>query len=116
MCLNRKRRSPPGSIVICSSLASCRLMSSISARMSLVWSSVGMPARYRASEPWKAGQGPVALPPSSGNDPALMILASNDDGIQSSGLARLVEALRDVDDVIVVAPDRERSAVSHALT
>ena len=45
-----------------------------------------------------------------------MILASNDDGIQSSGLARLVEALRVLDEVIVVAPDRERSAVSHALT
>jgi 5'-nucleotidase len=45
-----------------------------------------------------------------------MILASNDDGIQSSGLARLVEALKELDEVIVVAPDRERSAVSHALT
>lgn len=45
-----------------------------------------------------------------------MILASNDDGIQSTGLARLVEALKEVDDVVVVAPDRERSAVSHALT
>ena len=45
-----------------------------------------------------------------------MILASNDDGIQSSGLASLVEALKAIDDVIVVAPDRERSAVSHALT
>ena len=45
-----------------------------------------------------------------------MILACNDDGIQSSGLARLVEALRVVDEVQVVAPDRERSAVSHALT
>ena len=45
-----------------------------------------------------------------------MILASNDDGIQSSGLARLVEALKAIDEVIVVTPDRERSAVSHALT
>lgn len=45
-----------------------------------------------------------------------MILACNDDGIQSSGLARLVEALEELDEVIVVAPDRERSAVSHALT
>ena len=45
-----------------------------------------------------------------------MILACNDDGIQSSGLARLVEALQSIDDVVVVAPDRERSAVSHALT
>ena len=45
-----------------------------------------------------------------------MILASNDDGIQSSGLARLVDSLKELDEVIVVAPDRERSAVSHALT
>jgi len=45
-----------------------------------------------------------------------MILACNDDGIQSSGLARLVESLKGIDDVVVVAPDRERSAVSHALT
>jgi len=45
-----------------------------------------------------------------------MILASNDDGIQSEGLTRLVKALANIDDVVVVAPDRERSAVSHALT
>jgi 5'-nucleotidase len=45
-----------------------------------------------------------------------MILACNDDGIQSEGLTRLVQAIADVDEVIVVAPDRERSAVSHALT
>ncbi len=44
------------------------------------------------------------------------ILASNDDGIQSEGLNRLVEAVSRIDDVVVVAPDRERSAVSHALT
>jgi len=45
-----------------------------------------------------------------------MILAANDDGIQSEGLARLVRALEEIDEVVVVAPDRERSAVSHALT
>ncbi len=45
-----------------------------------------------------------------------MILACNDDGIQSEGLSSLVEALEPLDSVIVVAPDRERSAVSHALT
>ena len=45
-----------------------------------------------------------------------MILACNDDGIQSEGLTRLVEAVSEIDDVVVVAPDRERSAVSHALT
>jgi 5'-nucleotidase len=45
-----------------------------------------------------------------------MILACNDDGIQSEGLTRLVKALEPIDSVVVVAPDRERSAVSHALT
>jgi len=46
----------------------------------------------------------------------LMILVSNDDGIQSEGLTRLAAAMSKVDEVVVVAPDRERSAVSHALT
>lgn len=45
-----------------------------------------------------------------------MILVTNDDGIDSTGLKALVEALKEMDDVRVVAPDRERSAVSHALT
>ena len=45
-----------------------------------------------------------------------MILACNDDGIQSDGLTDLVKALEPIDKVVVVAPDRERSAVSHALT
>ena len=45
-----------------------------------------------------------------------MILACNDDGIQSEGLTRLVRAVSAIDRVLVVAPDRERSAVSHALT
>jgi 5'-nucleotidase len=45
-----------------------------------------------------------------------VILACNDDGIQSEGLTDLVKAVGSVDRVVVVAPDRERSAVSHALT
>ena len=45
-----------------------------------------------------------------------MILVANDDGIQSEGLTRLAKAMETVDAVVVVAPDREQSAVSHALT
>jgi 5'-nucleotidase len=45
-----------------------------------------------------------------------MILVCNDDGIQSEGLTRLVGAVQPLDRVVVVAPDRERSAVSHALS
>lgn len=45
-----------------------------------------------------------------------VILVSNDDGVHSIGLHHLVEALREVGEVYAIAPDRERSAASHALT
>ena len=45
-----------------------------------------------------------------------MILVSNDDGIHSEGYRALSDALKSLGDVVVVAPDRERSAVSHSLT
>ena len=44
------------------------------------------------------------------------ILVTNDDGIYSEGLLKLADALREVGDVVIVAPDREQSAASHALT
>jgi 5'-nucleotidase len=44
------------------------------------------------------------------------ILVSNDDGIHAPGIAALATALEAVGEVWVVAPDRERSAVGHALT
>ena len=45
-----------------------------------------------------------------------MILVSNDDGIHSEGLRALSDAMASLDEVLVVAPDRERSAASHSLT
>jgi len=44
------------------------------------------------------------------------ILVTNDDGIYSEGIKLLAEALSEVGDVTVVAPDREQSATSHSLT
>lgn len=44
------------------------------------------------------------------------ILVTNDDGIDSPGIYALVHALRSVGKVSVVAPDRQQSAVGHALT
>ena len=44
------------------------------------------------------------------------ILVTNDDGIYSEGLRKLAEACREHGDVTIVAPDREQSAASHALT
>jgi 5'-nucleotidase len=44
------------------------------------------------------------------------ILVTNDDGIYSEGLRKLAEVLRPLGEVVIVAPDREQSAASHALT
>ncbi len=44
------------------------------------------------------------------------ILLSNDDGYQAQGLAVLAAALADSGEIIVVAPDRDRSAASNSLT
>lgn len=44
------------------------------------------------------------------------ILVTNDDGIHSPGLKKLAESLRSIGDVWIIAPDRERSAVSHSFT
>jgi len=44
------------------------------------------------------------------------ILITNDDGIHAPGIKALAKALKNVGEIAVVAPDRERSAVGHALT
>ncbi len=45
-----------------------------------------------------------------------MILVTNDDGIDSPGLTALAQALESLDEVYIVAPDRERSAIGMAIT
>jgi len=44
------------------------------------------------------------------------ILVTNDDGVGSEGIRTLSKALQSVGEVYVVAPEREQSAVGHALT
>lgn len=46
----------------------------------------------------------------------MRILCSNDDGVRAHGLDCLVRAASGLGEVSVVAPDREQSAASHALT
>ena len=46
----------------------------------------------------------------------MLILVTNDDGVQSPGISALVSQLSQLGRVVVVAPDRERSAVGRALT
>jgi 5'-nucleotidase len=45
-----------------------------------------------------------------------VILVTNDDGVNSPGLISLFNAVKELGDAYIVAPDRERSAVSHSLT
>jgi 5'-nucleotidase len=45
-----------------------------------------------------------------------VILLTNDDGIDAEGLRTLEGVLKDLAHLVVVAPDQERSAVSHGLT
>jgi len=44
------------------------------------------------------------------------ILVSNDDGFRAEGILRLREALQELGEVTVVAPDRNRSGASNSLT
>jgi 5'-nucleotidase len=46
----------------------------------------------------------------------LKILVTNDDGIYSSGIETLVKTLKEIAEVIVVAPSEEQSAVGHGIT
>lgn len=45
-----------------------------------------------------------------------MILVTNDDGITAPGLRNLVLAMKNIGEVIVVAPDSPQSAMGHAIT
>jgi 5'-nucleotidase len=47
---------------------------------------------------------------------APVILVTNDDGVHAPGLRALADALEPLGEVHVVAPDREQSAVGHAVT
>lgn len=46
----------------------------------------------------------------------LRILVCNDDGINAEGIYALVQELKKIADVTVVAPDKQQSAVGHAIT
>jgi 5'-nucleotidase len=45
-----------------------------------------------------------------------VLLVTNDDGVHAEGLAALARALQELGEVYVIAPEREQSACSHALT
>jgi len=46
----------------------------------------------------------------------LSILISNDDGIHAPGILALAEEIKKIGDITIVAPDKQQSAVGHAIT
>ncbi|WP_339611440.1 5'/3'-nucleotidase SurE, partial [uncultured Planktosalinus sp.] len=45
-----------------------------------------------------------------------LILVTNDDGISAPGIRMLISIMKEIGDVIVVAPDKPQSATGHAIT
>ncbi|MCF6213912.1 MAG: 5'/3'-nucleotidase SurE [Flavobacteriaceae bacterium] len=45
-----------------------------------------------------------------------LILVTNDDGITAPGIRTLIDAMNDLGDVVVVAPDSPQSGMGHAIT
>jgi 5'-nucleotidase len=72
------------------------------------------PAHPRAPRA-PCGNRPRGYPTRDDGGPFL-ILISNDDGYLSDGIRALAEALEGVDETLVVAPEAEQSASSHAIS
>src|SRR5437773_12057592 len=73
-------------------------------------------ADYTMAAPRRSGER-VCYTPAATMDPlSPFILVTNDDGIAAPGLRRLAGELASVGRVTIIAPDREQSASSHALT
>ena len=45
-----------------------------------------------------------------------LILVTNDDGITAPGMRALIEVMKELGEVVVVAPDKPQSAMGHAIT
>jgi 5'-nucleotidase len=45
-----------------------------------------------------------------------VILITNDDGINAPGILNLIEAVKDLGKIVVVAPDKSQSGMGHAIT
>ncbi len=73
-----------------------------------------MPADPKAPLP-RPGE-PAGDRAAHAGDPERLILVTNDDGVSAPGLDCLRHALASLGRVVCVAPDREQSAKSHALT
>ena len=45
-----------------------------------------------------------------------LILVTNDDGINAPGIAALIEVMKTLGEVVIIAPDKAQSGMGHAIT
>lgn len=70
----------------------------------------------KPSSPSKKSSSPKKkLPKVSGKEKPV-ILITNDDGVTAPGILNLVEAVKDLGKIVVVAPDKPQSGMGHAIT
>ena len=45
-----------------------------------------------------------------------LILLTNDDGYHAKGLSSLLNSIKDIGEIMLIAPDRPQSGMEHAIT
>ncbi len=69
-----------------------------------------------ATKTRKAEKKPASKPAVKDTKQEFIILITNDDGVTAPGIRHLVEAVKDLGRVVVVAPDKPQSGMGHAIT
>src|SRR5215467_9442147 len=59
---------------------------------------------------------PASSSPRRNSKARPVILITNDDGVTAPGITNLVDAVKDLGKIIVVAPDKPQSGMGHAIT
>ena len=68
------------------------------------------------SSPASKGKSKTAKATAGSKKEKPVILITNDDGVTAPGIMNLVEAVKDLGKVVVVAPDKPQSGMGHAIT
>ena len=69
----------------------------------------------KSTKPAATKKSPVSRKPAVIREPPI-ILVTNDDGVTAPGIRNLVEAVKDLGKIVVVAPDKPQSGMGHAIT
>lgn len=70
----------------------------------------------KKTSPTKKSTKKTAKPKAAVKKQKPVILITNDDGVTAPGIMNLVEAVKDMGKIVVVAPDKPQSGMGHAIT